>query len=172
MKKTKRTLLLSLAIAGLLLGLAPTTPARPEAAPELALKDLSGTEQKLSDYRGKVVLLNFWATWCVPCRKEMPSLVALQNEYGPKGLQIIAASIDEPSTRPKIEPFARDSKLNFPVLIGAHVGYMEQFGLDAVLPSTVLIDRDGNIVTRITGIIKEDEIKQQLDALLATTSHG
>jgi peroxiredoxin len=147
---------------------AATVPA-PEigaAAPALALPDLSGQEQTLAAYKGKIVVLNFWATWCVPCRKEMPAFVEIQNEYAAWGVQVVAASADEPETRANVVKFVREQKLSFPVWTGATTDHMLAFGLGAELPGTVILDRDGTIVARFKGMVKEADLKKEIDALL------
>ncbi|HYO98693.1 MAG TPA: TlpA disulfide reductase family protein [Pyrinomonadaceae bacterium] len=134
---------------------------------EFALKDLFGTEQKLSAFRGRIVVLNFWATYCVPCRKEMPELAAIQNDYAALGVQVIGASADAADARASVLKFIKETKLNFPVWLGASVGDMQKFGLAPALPGTVIIGRDGRIVWHKSGIIKEAEVKQEIDKLLA-----
>ena len=134
---------------------------------ELALPDLFGTEQKLSAYRGRVVVLNFWATYCVPCRKEMPDLAAIQNSYAALGVQVIGASADEAKAKADVLKFIKETKLNFPVWLGASVGDMERFGLAPALPGTVIIGRDGKIVWHKSGAVKEADVKREIDKLLA-----
>jgi thiol-disulfide isomerase/thioredoxin len=139
-------------------------PATNQAA--LNLKDLSGKEQSLGAQTGKIVVLNFWATWCVPCREEMPLLVALQNRYAARGVQVIAASADDESTREAVPEFSRRLKLNFPVWLGATVEDMQRLGLGDALPATALIDRDGRIVGRIIGIFNKAEVTNRIEWLL------
>jgi thiol-disulfide isomerase/thioredoxin len=134
---------------------------------ELVLKDVLGIEQRLSAYRGRVVVLNFWATFCVPCRKEMPDLVAVQNQYAAVGVQVIGASADDATALPKVKQFIKDVKINFPVWIGASAGDMERFGLGSALPGTLVIGRDGKIIAVVRGVIKAAELKKQLETLLA-----
>ena len=134
---------------------------------ELTLKDLSGVEQRLSAYRGRVVVLNFWATYCVPCIKEMPDLAAIQNQYAAMGVQVIGAAADTADDKAKVLQFIKSSKVNFPVWLGASAESMQQFGLGSALPGTVVIGRDGKIVAKFRGIIKPAELKKQLDTLLA-----
>ncbi|HZH91324.1 MAG TPA: TlpA disulfide reductase family protein [Pyrinomonadaceae bacterium] len=136
-------------------------------AAELALRDLFGAEQRLSALRGRIVVLNFWATFCEPCRKEMPDLAAIQNNYAALGVQVVGASADEAAARPKVLQFIKETKLNFPVWLGATTGDMERFGLAPALPGTVIIGRDGRIVWHKSGVIKEADVKKQIDALLA-----
>ena len=134
---------------------------------ELALKDLFGAEQKLSSYRGRPVLINFWATWCGPCVKEMPELVALQNEYAAYGLQVIGATADTTETLKEVRAFIKTAKLNFPVWMGATTQDMAKFGLGPALPGSVLIGRDGKIVAIFNGVITAAEVKKKLAALIA-----
>lgn len=145
----------------------PTLAQAPgEPAPELALKDLSGVEQKLADYKGKLVVVNFWATWCAPCRKEMPALVRLQKALGPKGVQVIAVTVDTDSFHDKVVKFAADYQLNFPVWFGSTAD-MAPFGVDVSLPSTVVVDRDGRIAGHVSGMIDEAVFTKELEAILA-----
>lgn len=141
-----------------------TVPASDEAV--LALKDLTGTPQTLASFRGRVVVLNFWATWCEPCKKEMPDLSAIQNDYAALGVQVIGASGDEAADSAKVMRFIREYKVNFPVWVGATTDDMKRFGLGEVLPATVIVDREGKIVWREIGVIKPDVLRKELDKLL------
>lgn len=137
------------------------------AEAELVLKDLFGVEQRLSSYRGRIVVLNFWATYCIPCRKEMPDLAAIQNQYAALGVQVIGAAADDAAALPKVRQFIKETKLNFPVWIGATAADMQRFGLGSALPGTLVIGRDGKIVASIRGIIKPADLKKHLDHMLA-----
>lgn len=132
----------------------------------LALKDLTGAEQSLAALKGRVVVLNFWATWCEPCKKEMPDLSAIQNEYAPLGVQVIGAAGDAAADSAKVLKFIREFKVNFPVWVGATTGDMQRFGVGQVLPATVIVDKNGKIVWREIGIIKPVELRKELDKLL------
>jgi peroxiredoxin len=147
---------------------APSLPAPPVGAdaPALSLRDLSGQEQTLASYKGKIVVLNFWATWCVPCRKEMPAFVSLQSEYAAWGVQVVAASADTAETQGQVVKFVREKKLSFPVWTGATAEHMLAFGLGTELPGTAIIDRDGKIVAQFKGMVKEADLKKEIDALL------
>lgn len=140
------------------------TPVSDDAV--LALKDLTGAQQSLTGYRGRVVVLNFWATWCEPCKKEMPDLSAIQNDYAALGVQVIGAAGDEAAESTKVLKFIREFKVNFPVWIGATTDDMQRFGVGTVLPATVVIDRNGKIVRREIGIVKTKELREFLDSLL------
>ena len=122
---------------------------------------------RLSDFHGKIVLLNFWATWCAPYKILMPWFVNLQSQYGPQGLQIIGVALDEDATRVEIGEFADELGVNYPVLIGSEKVERAHGGLPA-LPVTFFIGRDGKIVDTIIGIKGkgdfEDAIKKALEA--------
>jgi len=135
---------------------------------ELKLKDLFGTDQSLSGYKGRIVVLNFWATYCVPCRKEMPDLAAIQNEYAALGVQVIGASTDETTDRPKVLQFIKETKVNFPIWMGAKSADMIRFGLGEALPGTVVIDKTGKIVKVISGVVSVVDLKKQIDSMLQT----
>lgn len=137
---------------------------------ELKLKDLSGAETSLAQLKGRLVVLNFWATYCVPCRKEMPDLAAIQNEYAALGLQVVGASTDEASDRPKVLQFIRETKVNFPIWTGATAADMIRFGLGTALPGTVVIGKDGKIVKIISGIVNAADLRKQIDSMLQTTA--
>jgi len=126
---------------------------------ELQLKDLSGTRHSLSDYRGKFVVLNFWATWCAPCQNEMPMLAKANKKYGSQSLVVIAASIDESSTLQYVPKFIQNENMDMPVWIGATLADMEKLEVGPGLPSTVFIDKDGKIISRIIGQLKKNDLQ-------------
>ncbi len=135
---------------------------------DLTLQDLFGVDQKLSALRGRIVVLNFWATYCIPCRKEMPDLAAIQSQFAALGVQVIGAAADSAADKPKVMRFIKEAKLNFPVWLGASAEDMAKFGLGSALPGTVIIGRDGKIVATYRGIIKAAEVHKQLETLLAS----
>ena len=126
---------------------------------DFSLKDLKGKRARLTDYRGKVVLINFWATWCAPCRAEMPDLVAWQNEYRDRGLQIIGVTFP-PYRGRSVRDAARRLKVNYPVLFGTRE-VAGMFDVSEVLPTTVVIDREGKIRERIKGVIDREEFERE-----------
>ena len=140
--------------------------------PELVLRDLAGVEQKLSALRGRVVVLNFWATYCEPCRKEMPDLAAIQSDYAAMGVQVVGASADEAGDRAKVLQFIRETKINFPVWTEVKAELMPRFGLAPTLPGTVVLDREGRIVSSSNAVVNPAELRKQLDALLAAPPKG
>ncbi len=131
------------------------------------IKDLFGADQKLSSYRGRIVVLNFWATYCVPCRKEMPDLAAIQNQYAALGVQVIGASADPLEDQKKVLQFIKETKVNFPVWLGATTQDMALFGLGPGLPGTAIIGRDGKIMWLNRSIVNEGELRKQIDAMLS-----
>ena len=135
----------------------------------LKLKDLSGVEQSLESLKGRIVILNFWATYCIPCRKEMPDLAALQNQFAPLGVQVIGVSTDDLEDRAKVLQFVRETKVNFPIWVGGSIEHMMQFGLGGALPGTVVIDREGNIFKSISGVIDQAMLRKEIESLLAAS---
>jgi len=117
-------------------------------APAFSLTDINGQKLDLASYRGKIVLLDFWATWCAPCRTEIPHFIELQNKYGSQGLQIIGISLDD-SAKP-VQKFYAEQKMNYPVAVGDDK-LADQYGGVLGLPVAFLIDREGRIITQHTG---------------------
>ena len=146
----------------------PPPSSRPDASPLLAisLPDDEGTQQALSQWRGKVLFVNFWATWCAPCREEMPLFVKAQASHGGRGLQFVGIAVDEAA---KVKQFAAEIGLNYPSLIGGY-GAMElsrSLGNTIMaLPFTVALDRSGAIVWRHLGPIKASQLDRMLAELL------
>lgn len=134
---------------------------------DLTLKDLFGNPQGLASLRGRIVILNFWATYCIPCRAEMPDLAAIQNEYAALGVQVVGASTDEPGDRAKVLEFVKETKVNFPIWMGAGTADMVRFGLGTALPGSVIIARDGRIARVISGVVNPTDLRKQLDTMLA-----
>ena len=132
----------------------------------LKLKDLFGAEQTLAQFKGRIVVLNFWATYCEPCRKEMPDLSAIQNEFAAYGVQVVGASTDELADKPKVLQFIKDVKINFPVWIGATSADTLRFGVGTALPATIIIDRDGKIVKTISGVVNQAELRAELEKII------
>jgi thiol-disulfide isomerase/thioredoxin len=137
---------------------------------DFALKDPFGAEQRLAALKGRIVILNFWATYCIPCRKEMPDLAAIQNEYAALGVQVIGASADEAADREKVLQFVKETKINFPIWMGATTADMIRFGLGGALPGTIIIGRDGRVAKVISGVVNPVELKKQIDSLLASAA--
>ena len=133
-------------------------------APDFTLQSLDGKNVRLSDLRGKAVLLNFWATWCAPCKIEMPWFVELQKQYGPDGLQIVGVAMDDASMS-DIAAFAKDMGVNYPVLIGKEsVG--DAYGGVQFLPENFYIDRNGKVLDRAFGLKGRGEIEDDIKKIL------
>jgi len=138
----------------------------------LTLNDLSGVEQSLQSLKGRIVVLNFWATYCIPCRKEMPDLAVIQNEFGPLGVQVIGVSTDDVTDRSKVLQFVKETKVNFPIWIGGTTEHMVRFGLGAALPGTVIINREGKLTKIISGVVDQATLRKQIESLLAVASNN
>jgi thiol-disulfide isomerase/thioredoxin len=138
---------------------------------DLSLSDLSGVNQNLSALKGRIVVLNFWATYCIPCRKEMPDLAAIQNEFAALGVQVVGVNTDELKDRSKVLQFVRETKINFPIWIGGSTEHMVRFGLGAALPGTVVIGRDGRVVKIISGVVDQVVLRKEIEALLAVATN-
>jgi len=139
----------------------PGMTGSPAAA--FSLQDLNGKPLTLADYSGKVVLLNFWATWCTPCRGEIPQFVDFQNTYGSQGLQLIGISMDDDPT--PVRAFYQQFKMNYPVAIGS-ASLAESYGGVLGLPVTLLIGRDGRIAARYVGATDLNALQQKIQSLL------
>jgi thiol-disulfide isomerase/thioredoxin len=159
-------------ILGALLAVSPLLAQEPdsllhEPAPQFARMDLDHERVDLSAYRGRVVLLNFWATWCVPCQTEMPRFVEWQKRYEPEGLQIIGVSMDDDAEQ--VMALVRKRPLNYPVIMGdSELGM--QYGGVLGLPVTFLIDRQGRIAARFKGGTNLAAMKREVERLLRDKS--
>ncbi len=140
--------------------------AQAKRAPNFDAKDLSGQSQKLSRLRGQIVVLSFWATWCGPCQEELPRLSRLSQQYAAKPVQFVAASIDDPKDRPKIQPFLAKNNIALNVWVGPDSGVLQDFGLGEIVPGTVIIDEHGDIVGRIMGEARDEDVRSRVDWLL------
>jgi peroxiredoxin len=132
-------------------------------APDFSVTDLSGQTLQLSRYRGKVVLLNFWATWCAPCRSEIPRFVDLQSKYDREGLQIVGISLDDDPRR--VHAFYQQLGMNYRVAIG-DAKLAEQYGGVLGLPVSFLIGRDGRIYAKHVGETDISQIEREIKSLL------
>jgi len=130
------------------------------------LADLKGGAQTLGQWQGQVLVVNFWATWCAPCREEIPGFVRMQERYGPRGLQFVGIAIDQPD---EVAKFSREFHINYPLLMGGleTMELMRQAGNRAgVLPYTLVIARDGKLVSREPGGLKESRLERIIQPLL------
>jgi peroxiredoxin len=137
----------------------------PAANFNFTLKNVENTNIKLADYKGKVVLLDFWATWCGPCKVEIPGFIDLQEKYGRDGFQVVGISVDD--TAEQLKPYVTDMKMNYPVLQGlGHDDLMDAFGPMLGIPVSVIISRDGKICAKHTGLTAKETFEAQIKALL------
>ncbi|HET7758099.1 MAG TPA: TlpA disulfide reductase family protein [Steroidobacteraceae bacterium] len=138
----------------------------PESLPDFSLPGMDGVLHRLSDWRGHPLVVNFWATWCDPCRREIPLLVVLRREHRREGLEVVGIAVD---FREPVEKFARHMGIDYPVLIGDKGGLeaVASFGMDTVLPFSVFADRRGRIVTLKVGELHRDEANLILENLRA-----
>ena len=141
-----------------------------QQAHDFGLKSLDGKTIHLSDYKGKAVLLNFWATWCEPCKIETPWLVELQKQYGAQGLQILGVDADDDSDPSDVSTFVKDMGIDYPVLIGKESetdAVANAYGGIAFLPQSFLISRDGRVVAKILGLKSKSDIEDAIKLALA-----
>jgi cytochrome c biogenesis protein CcmG/thiol:disulfide interchange protein DsbE len=133
-------------------------------APEFALKDVNGATVKMSDYKGKVVLLNFWATWCVPCKAEMPWFQEFEKSYKDRGFAVLGASLDEDGWQ-VVKPYIEEHKLNYRVMV-ANPEMAQLYGVVDALPTTFVIDQQGRIAATHTGLVSKATYAKQIEQLL------
>jgi peroxiredoxin len=140
--------------------------ANPKAAPlDFTLKDVQNKDVKLASFKGKVLVIDFWATWCGPCKLEIPGFVDLQNRYGAKGLQFVGVSVDDKLEQ--LKPYVDEYKMNYPVLQGlGHDDMQDAFGPIWGIPTTIVIGRDGKICKKHTGMASKDKFEQEIKSLL------
>lgn len=130
------------------------------------LPGLDGKPQSLAQWRGKVLVVNFWATWCAPCREEIPGFIKSQDRHGARGVQFVGIAIDTPE---RIAPYAKDIGINYPLLVGRleTMEFARQVGNQAgVLPFTLVIDRSGKVVATAVGVLKPEKLENLLNPLL------
>lgn len=164
------SLVISLVTTGT--GLVPTpAPSHPVSyavggdgnAPDFTLPTMEGDDLTLSDLRGKVVVLNFWATWCAPCRYEIPYFIRLQEKYR-EDVAFVGISVDKEGWE-VVRPFAEEYGVNYPLLLDDGI-VSEEYGGAYVLPTTFVLDRDGNIVVFAPGMVHEEDLTEVLEMVL------
>ena len=142
--------------------------APPQAKLNMSFKDIDGKKVSLSDFKGKVIILDFWATWCVPCKAEIPDFIALQAKYGGQGLQVIGLSVDD--TQSKAKQYATEMKMNYPVLLAeGKEDVLKAYDPIPSIPVSIIIDRQGRIVARHLGIATKDVFENDIAPLLQAT---
>jgi len=152
-----------------------TRPLRTAASAGLALvlaasfaraADSEPIPERLKEYVGRIVVLNFWAAWCKPCRKELPMLAELQRELGDRGVTFVGASTDTEEDRPAAEEMLRETSVGYPVWYGLSDEEMRPLGLGSSIPATAIFDRDGTRAFRLIGEIKKKRLVERLEWLL------
>ncbi len=152
---------------------ASSTASAPTEAPTVALKDLNDHDVTLAQFKGQVVLVNFWATWCEPCKVEIPWMIEFQKKYGPRGFTILGVSMDEDGKK-AVQPFldkerfdvdGQQEAMNYPIVFG-NDSIAEKFGGIMGLPTSMIYGRDGKKVRTIVGLVNRDEIAKVIEGLL------
>ena len=134
-------------------------------APDFALKDMNGARIRLSDYKGRVVLVNFWATWCAPCKVEIPWFAEFERTFKDKGFAVIGISMDDDGWK-SVKPYLESHSINYRIAAGDGDVAQKYGGVEA-LPETFLIDREGRIAARHVGIVSRGDYEKEIAALLA-----
>jgi thiol-disulfide isomerase/thioredoxin len=133
---------------------------------DLELRDLSGHTQKLSSLRGQIVVLNFWATWCGPCREELPLLARLSRQYADRKVKFLAVSIDEGKTRAQVQPYLDREHIALEVWLGGGSELLDRYNMGEIVPATLILDGEGEAISRIQGEAHEEDLRTRLDWLL------
>jgi len=132
---------------------------------DFTMKDVEGKDVSLQSFKGKVILLDFWATWCGPCKVEIPHFIEFQQKYGAKGLQVVGVSVDDPVD--KLAPYVKEMGMNYPVLQGlGHDAVQDAYGPILGIPVSVMISRDGKICATHTGLTGKDVFEKEIESLL------
>ena len=137
------------------------------AGPKLELSDIPGKRQQLSSLKGKVIVVNFWATWCVPCKEEMPEITHVYAAYHERGVEFLGAAYEERSGRPKVQAFMKSYEMQFPVWLEASEGAMKLFGVGPAVPATIILDSQHRIAARIPGPTDGAQLRQLIDRVLS-----
>ena len=139
-------------------------PSKRNPAPDFTLKDSDGKTVKLSDYKGKVVLLNFWATWCGPCRIEIPWFMDFEQKFKDRGFAVLGVAMDDEGWE-VVKPYLEKMKMNYRVVVGDEMTATRYGGIDA-MPSTFIIDKDGKIAAVHVGLVSKNSYQHDIEQLL------
>jgi thiol-disulfide isomerase/thioredoxin len=133
-------------------------------APNFSLKTLDGKTVELTKLKGKAVLVNFWATWCPPCRAEIPDFIKAYDVYKSKGFEIVGIALDEDGWT-AVKPFMEKNKINYPIVLG-DMKVVEDYGNPSGIPTSFFIDKNGNIVDHVVGMLRKEILEQKIKAVL------
>ncbi len=143
--------------------LVPAHTAAEPAAPSIQFEDREGSTHQFEELRGHPAVVNFWATWCGPCREEMPRLQKLSEDYAAQQVRFIAVSIDAPDTRSKIDSIVQKRNFHLPIWIGASDETLAALNLGKLVPATLILDAEGEIIGKIEGEVREKDVRARLD---------
>ena len=135
-----------------------------ETAPEFSLKQGDGSTLTLSELKGKVVVVNFWATWCPPCRREIPDFIETYDAYREKGVEIVGVSLDHKGWD-VLSPFVKSNKINYPVVLG-NQSTASDFGNIRSIPTSFIVDKEGKIVEKFVGMLNKDKLEKLIEKYL------
>lgn len=133
-------------------------------APGWTLKDINGKSVKLSDFKGKILILDFWATWCGPCKTEIPAFVELQKKFGGEGVAVVGVSLDDDGPKP-VAQFAKSTGITYPIVM-SNPKILRDYGNIEAIPTTFIIDRGGKIVSKHVGLVEKETFEKEITGLL------
>ena len=160
----KRGLFISLLLVIFLISTSNAQSIQPQKAPNFLLKTFKSNKIELAKLKGKVVVVNFWATWCPPCRAEIPDFVKVHHAYKSKGLEIIGIALDEDGWS-KVNPFVEKNIISYPVVLGT-ADVVQRYGGIEGIPTTFIVDKKGNIVDHQVGMMTKEMLEQKIKVLL------
>jgi thiol-disulfide isomerase/thioredoxin len=136
-------------------------------APKLVFSDIPGARRQFSQLKGKVIVVNFWATWCAPCKAEMPEFVKTYAAYRDRGVEFVGAANEPRSEKAKVRQFVQELQIQFPIWLEASEAHMQALGVGPGIPTTVIMDRQGRVAARISGVTDAAQLRGLLDRVLS-----